>query len=329
MQTANLPCAPQEPLVSVVTPCFNGEAHLDYFFDGLLSQTYRNAEIIFVDDGSKDGTADAFARYAERLRSHFAGDVLYLAQSNQGACAAVNTALSRVHGEIVVPCDSDDFMLPNKLRDHVEGFRLHPDADLVYGNVYICQSPYDVPTVSALAEFQPVPQGPAVYELLLSRGMFIRSCAYAFRYSALSYLQNGRLDQGDPGQNLDLLLRIAHRGKVVHHPTHVAKQIMRPGSASRGSVAGRMRYAVGSRRIVDRVIAELGCSADVRRAVERRYTPREVMHYMLTNDGASVRRCIVRALRAGVYSRGLAAAWISSWTAAGRSRYVADRLPPS
>ena len=287
----------------------------------------RNVEVIFVDDGSTDGTARVFAHYADQLRKYLAGDVLYLAQANKGQCAAVNVAHHRARGDIFVPCDSDDFMLPNRISDHVQCFQDNPQADLVFGDVYICESPRQDPIRSRLEEFKLVPQGAEVYHQLLMRGMFIPSCSYAFRPSVLSYLPGGQLDEEDPGQNLDLLLRAAFHGKVVHHPTHVAKLITREGSASRGTLASRYRIGVGSRRIVDRVIAEYGCRPDVLRAIERRYTPREIIHYMLAGDGRAVRRCVARAFRAGFYSRGLLAAWLASWTHGARERYVARRIP--
>lgn len=56
-----------KPLVSIITPCYNGEAFLKRYFESILNQTYPNLELIFINDGSTDRTEEIALSYRERL----------------------------------------------------------------------------------------------------------------------------------------------------------------------------------------------------------------------------------------------------------------------
>ena len=95
------------PRVSVVIPTYNCAKFLGRTIDSALRQTYRDFEIIVVDDGSTDGTQALVAAYEESVR--------YVYQTNQGASAARNAALSRASGEFIAYLDADDLWRPDKL----------------------------------------------------------------------------------------------------------------------------------------------------------------------------------------------------------------------
>ena len=94
-------------LVSIVTPCYNGETHLDRFFQSILRQTYDDLEIVFVDDGSKDKTREIANFYQcefEKKGIRF----VYCFQENTGQAAALNRGLKHFTGEYLLCVDSDD-----------------------------------------------------------------------------------------------------------------------------------------------------------------------------------------------------------------------------
>ncbi len=94
--------------VSVIIPTYNRATHVTGAIDSVLAQTYRNYEIIVVDDGSTDNTKDILReRYAERIR--------YTYQPNKGPAAARNTGIHEARHELIAFLDSDDTWLPQKL----------------------------------------------------------------------------------------------------------------------------------------------------------------------------------------------------------------------
>lgn len=112
------------PLVSVVIPTYNCEAHIADTLASVLAQTYRPLEVIVVDDGSTDAT--------RRIVEGFAPEVTLIAQSNQRVCRARNNGFAQSHGEFVCFMDHDDHWFPWKLARQVEAFAARPDAGVVF-----------------------------------------------------------------------------------------------------------------------------------------------------------------------------------------------------
>jgi glycosyltransferase involved in cell wall biosynthesis len=98
------------PLVSIIVPVRDGEAFIGDTLESALGQTYRNTEVIVVDDGSRDRTRAVVDRWAERDSR-----VRVLVQPNRGVAAARNRALGAARGEFVAPLDADDLWDPTKI----------------------------------------------------------------------------------------------------------------------------------------------------------------------------------------------------------------------
>lgn len=106
-------------------PAFNAGAYLALTLDSILSQTYRDFEVVLVDDGSTDDTAAVAARYSERVR--------YLSQANSGAPARPrNLGIAAARGRYVCFFDSDDVMMPDKLMRGIALITRHPELGLVF-----------------------------------------------------------------------------------------------------------------------------------------------------------------------------------------------------
>src|SRR5579872_2171738 len=105
---------PQRPLVSVVVVCYNQAHFLADAINSVLGQTYKNVEIIVVDDGSTDDTAATAQRFP---------GIRYIHQKNCGLSAARNTGLKASRGQYLVFLDGDDRLLPEAVSVGIETFR--------------------------------------------------------------------------------------------------------------------------------------------------------------------------------------------------------------
>lgn len=117
-----------QPLVSVIVPAYNAETYILQTLNSVLSQTYKNIEVVVVDDGSHDGTTqivEAIMRRDDR--------VALLRQSNSGVAVARNLAIEKSRGEYIAPIDADDMWYPQKIEKQVHCM-LHAglDTGLVY-----------------------------------------------------------------------------------------------------------------------------------------------------------------------------------------------------
>ena len=104
-------------MVSVIIAVYNSEQYLAEAIESALAQTYRPTEVIVVDDGSTDQTANIARSYKE---------LQYIYQPNQGVAVARNRGLEAAQGEFIAFLDADDMWVPNKLRLQVRYLVDHP-----------------------------------------------------------------------------------------------------------------------------------------------------------------------------------------------------------
>ncbi|MFT4055012.1 MAG: glycosyltransferase [Novosphingobium sp.] len=124
------------PRVSVILPCFNGEAFLREAVQSILDQTFTDFELIIVDDGSTDGSPTLLARIAqedERIR--------VVRQPNGGIVAALNTAIDHSRGEYIARMDADDVSFPQRLALQVTWLDDHPQTVIVGGQAVADRHP--------------------------------------------------------------------------------------------------------------------------------------------------------------------------------------------
>lgn len=116
------------PMFSVVIPTYNRAAFLRAALESVFSQTCEDYEVIVVDDGSTDATAQLVAGYRDRI--------VVLKQSNQGPGAARNLALGRARGRYAAFLDSDDLWFPWSLQTYAEIIRDHSEPAFVAGKPF-------------------------------------------------------------------------------------------------------------------------------------------------------------------------------------------------
>ena len=123
-------------LVSIITPCYNGEKYLDRFFQSILAQTYPAIELIFINDGSSDSTEKMAMEYGEQLMAKGYG-FTYIYQENAGQSAAINQGLKIFKGEYLNWTDSDNYLPDDSVEIRVRFLEENPDKGLVIGRTIV------------------------------------------------------------------------------------------------------------------------------------------------------------------------------------------------
>jgi len=123
---------PEEDLVSVVVPVYNGERFLAEALQSIQGQDYSPIEVIVVDDGSTDSTA-AIARSFD--------SVCYIYRPNQGDAAARNAGVEEAEGAFLAFLDADDLWAPGKTSTQINHFKRHPHIGYVVAHMEVFLEP--------------------------------------------------------------------------------------------------------------------------------------------------------------------------------------------
>ena len=202
-------------LVSVVIPC-HGQGHfLGEAIESVLAQTYPAHEIIVVDDGSPDDTADVARGYA---------GVRYVRQAQQERCVARNRGLRESAGSFVVFLDADDRLLPHHLDSGLAAFRANPAAAFVCGDYRWCEDDH----ATHVHDCRPLPDH---YGTLLRTNFIGPPHTVIFRREMV--VQEGGFRVGfESCEDQDLYIRMARRYPIHCHHLVVAEYRRHGGQSS-------------------------------------------------------------------------------------------------
>ena len=120
------------PRVSVIIPTYNCKEYVCEAVDSVLNQSFKDFELIIVNDGSTDGTEQVLKKYFEG----FSDKIKYIEQENKGISAARNIGIQTSSGEFIAFLDADDLWLPEKLATQIVVFDTNPNIGFVHTNTY-------------------------------------------------------------------------------------------------------------------------------------------------------------------------------------------------
>lgn len=126
------------PLVSVVIPVFNGSDYLEETVNSVLNSSYKNIEILLVDDGSKDKSK----LLCHRLEKKYKNVKFYWFKKNKGLTHSLNYAIKKAKGEFIARINQDDIMMPNRLKEQVKFLKDNPDHVIVGGDITLFDENY-------------------------------------------------------------------------------------------------------------------------------------------------------------------------------------------
>lgn len=185
--------------MSVLIPCFNGARWVGHAIDSALSQTWRDTEVVVVDDGSTDDSVEHIRRFGSRIR--------WETQSNQGSNPTRNRLLALARGSWLQYLDADDYLLPDKIRQQAEALAGNDTVDVVYGPMTLEFSHHQ----PVRRELRPIPE-PRDLWVLLARWDLPQTGAPLWRKQAI--VDVGGWTPTQPGcQEHELYLRLLMAGK--------------------------------------------------------------------------------------------------------------------
>lgn len=209
-------------LISVIVPVFKTEPYLRTCLDSIVRQTYRNLEIILVDDGSPDRCGEICEEYAAQDPR-----TIVIHQENMGVSKARNAALDIASGDFIMWADSDDWIEPDTCESAL-GAALEQDADLVcFGYRVIYESGRTREVVAPASGFQDKRQ--VMQELIWQRGNF-RDSTWN-KLFARKLFDDIRFPEGKVYEDIGTLYKLLHKADRVYAIDRILyNYVLHPGS---------------------------------------------------------------------------------------------------
>ncbi|MCH8549887.1 MAG: glycosyltransferase family 2 protein [Balneolaceae bacterium] len=287
--------------ISVIIPTYNRRELVTRAIDSALNQTLKPAEVIVVDDGSTDGTAEMLeSRYGERI--------VLITQQNRGVSAARNRGISKAKGEWIAFLDSDDEWLPKKLELQAEFIR-ETGAEVAFTDNYMNRE--ELPSSFEKCLYpERLTQGERVQNLLdlLFEQNFIHLSTVVLSKSLFD--QYGGFDESmKVAEDTDLWLRIS-----VNHPFGVLNEVTTVRHVGGDHLSGSMEQNLKGRlRIYEKLLKNTNAVDKLgrERIISERYrtTGRLFYHYLIVNGKLKAVGYLISSTPASLFNSSFYKGW--------------------
>lgn len=227
-------------IISLITPCYNGEKHLDNYISGLLSQTATNVEYIFINDGSIDKTKEIILSYEKDFIAK-GWTFHYIEQKNAGQASAINKALRIMTGDYFSCIDSDDILMPEYLEKMSNYLENNLSVDMVFPIVEMVEekSLQHIRFQSRKIEKNVVDT--LFSDMLLTNDNLPIFPSFMIRTKTFEKLNPFKqIYQGLSGQNPQLILPIAYSGTVHYLNDCLLRYVVRKNSDSHSNLKNKI-----------------------------------------------------------------------------------------
>jgi len=189
------------PLVSVVVPCYNHEKYVKETIESIINQTYKNIELIVIDDGSKDNSVNII----DNLQKEY--NFTFIHRANKGLSSTLNEAISLSKGKYITVCASDDMYLYNKITTQVEFMENNPNLGMCFGKVIVFDD-------FSNEKFLDIPntKGGWIFNDLIVNNFFIPAISVLIKKEVLNKV--GLFDESLWVEDWDMWLRISNKYEV-------------------------------------------------------------------------------------------------------------------
>ena len=262
------------PLVSIITPCYNGAGFISRFLDSILQQTYSNIEIIVVDDGSRDDTLKIMESYRSKFdKRGFSFIVIH--QENGGQSAAINRGLEIFKGEYITWPDSDDYFSDDAIECKVDFMENNPQ----YGMCICKTQSFDDATGKWLDILQRIPpkENDCLFiDLILGSNVYYSPGGYMVRSSMFREVMPIPLQIATPrviGQNYQLMLPIAYKFPCGYIDKVLYYYAVRSDSHSheKKSFEYMIKIPVTAQSVISEIVNSLDASDDEKDSIMKTY----------------------------------------------------------
>jgi glycosyltransferase involved in cell wall biosynthesis len=212
-------------VVSIIMPAFNAASYIDASISSVLAQTYRDWELIVVDDGSTDNTAKIVQEFVAQD-----GRIKYIFQENGRLGKARNTGISNARGSLIAFLDSDDLWIEHKLEAQTRAL-VEQDAGVVFSECYIFHDRDTADETRTFNSFVGRFSGPQIFDLLIEQNRIPVLTVLLKRavLDRVGLFEEGKMYHGL--EDYDLWLRSAKAGFIFYGMAEVLARYRRHESA--------------------------------------------------------------------------------------------------
>lgn len=218
--------------VSIVTPVYNGEFHLSRMLDSILVQTYKQIEMILVDDGSTDRTIEIAESYNGKFVEKGYGYRIVRA-SHKCASAAINQGLPYVTGEYLIWPDSDDVLDSESVEKRVNFLQSHPNYQCVRSLSYYFNAETGELAKSADEQLGDLAKEDLFWDILESKTFVCCGCYMLRTEKFFEIYPKRHIPEYNVGQNFQMLLPFMYHYKCPTIQEKLYGVFIRAGSHSR------------------------------------------------------------------------------------------------
>lgn len=219
------------PLASVVLPVYNGERYLAEAIDSILAQTWRDFELLLLDDGSQDQTWPIIESYCakdKRCRG--------ISRENRGLVATLNEGIALSRGEFLLRMDADDIALPQRFEQQIRYLQENPEC-VALGCRFILIDPESLPIMEMghCLSHEQIDEGN-----LSGEGSFMCHPGTALRAAVVKDI-GGYREEFRHAEDVDFFLRLAEVGKLANLPDVLLAYRQHPQSIGYAKRAEQVR----------------------------------------------------------------------------------------
>jgi glycosyltransferase involved in cell wall biosynthesis len=221
------------PLVSIVSPCFNGEDYIERFLDSVLNQSYRNIELIVVDDASTDSTLKVLETYIEKFKASGLHFKIISQKQNSGQADAINQGLKSFSGKYLMWPDSDDILTKDSILERVSHMEKN-NVDFIRTDINVVTESNVDKVLYKMSDVNDFKNIKIFSDLLFEKNVYFCPGGYMVTRNALiNSIPSLHIYPSRFGQNWQLLLAISAKYDCHYLNRCHYKYVVRGGSHSR------------------------------------------------------------------------------------------------